>query len=101
MAIIGNTIRLSAEFKSFAGVYTDPTLVTLKIYDKNMAQIGETVVLGDAHKNGIGKYYYDYLVPDDKRLGINTLTFYEFCGIIDGEPALNRGQFIREWVRKS
>jgi hypothetical protein len=50
MAIVGNTVRLTAEFKTFNDVYSNPTDITLKIYNKRNIQVGDTISITAEHK---------------------------------------------------
>ena len=57
----GNTIRLSAEFKDWDDSLTDPSGVTVKIYDyyDNLLHEATTPAIENPD---VGKYYYDYEV---------------------------------------
>ncbi len=91
MPLIGDTIRLKGEFKDFNGVYVDPDDVVLKIYAGNKKQYGEDIT---PVRTGLGKYQYDYVVPEDV---IGPL-YFEFSGKIDGKPILGRATIDRRWV---
>lgn len=91
MPLIGDTIRLKAEFKDFNGVYVDPDDVVLKIYAGNKKQLGEDIT---PDRVGLGKYQYDYVVPEDV---IGPL-YFEFSGEIDGKPILGRAALERTWL---
>ena len=60
--MVGDTIKLTAEFTDFNGIKFTPNDVKLRIYDGYRKQIGEDIpVLPD----GDGKYQHDYVVPSD------------------------------------
>jgi len=93
MAIIGNTIKLKAEFKTFSDVYANPTDITLKIFNKNRKQIGTTIDITDADKISTGIYLYEYTLP----YGYNELV-YEFAGILEGDIILGRSTILLDWT---
>lgn len=87
MAQAGNSVRLSATFKDFAGVLTDPTgTITFKVFDLKQNQIGSTVNLSGGNHPSTGVYRYDYTIP----LGTVRNVIYEFAGLIGGLPAVTR-----------
>lgn len=87
MVQAGNSVRLSATFKDFAGTLTDPTgTITFKVFDLKRNQIGSTVNLSGGNHSGTGVYRYDYTVP----LGTKQSLVYEFAGLIGGLPAITR-----------
>jgi hypothetical protein len=69
--LVGNTVRLHAEFKNLEGALYDPSNVKIKVYDVNMKILLEKT----AKKEGVGKYYYDYTLTAADYI-------YEFSGII-------------------
>jgi hypothetical protein len=83
MATAGNTVRLSVEFKTFAGAYADPSSITFKAYNKNNGQIGSTVTLTVSNKTDTGKYQYDYTIPT----GYSSIKV-EFAGLLEGTALL-------------
>lgn len=85
MATSGDTVRLTATFKNFADALTDPTEITVKFYDQSKVQIGSTVTLDASNKDSTGVYHYDYIVPSGYKK-----IYYEFCGIIDDYPSVER-----------
>jgi hypothetical protein len=93
MALIGSTIRLRAEFKTFDGNFVDPSSITLKIYDSKKKQIGSNIPIGLEYRISTGIYEYDYIVPD----GIGDL-YYEFSGIVYDSPVVGRGIITRNWM---
>ena len=93
MALNGNTVRLKAEFKTFAGVYADPTNITLKIYDCHKYQVGTTISITTADKTALGVYEYDYTIP----LGYEELT-YEFSGLLEDTVILGRSTIDCDWT---
>lgn len=93
MAIMGNTIKLRAEFRDYDGELYDPSTVTLKIYNTNRNQLGSTVTVTDNDRVDVGIYECEYTVP----IGSGNLT-YEFEGITGSMPVVGRGTIIRSWT---
>ena len=106
MALCGNTVRLKCEFKTFNDEYDDPDGITLKIFDKDKTQIGETIDITDAYTTETGIYEYDYVIPalstliaDLSTTLINcTKIFYEFSGTLEGDVITGRDKIIVTWV---
>lgn len=73
--IQGNTIRLRREFVDFSGAAYDPTNATLKLYDTQKVQIGETITVGAGNKIAAGVYEVEVTLP----MGYD-LIIYEFSG---------------------
>jgi hypothetical protein len=87
MSVSGNTVRLAVIFRNFSGTLTDPTgTITLKFYDRKKAQIGSTINLTGANRDGVGQYHYDYTIPSNTT---GTLT-YEFAGVVSGYASVGR-----------
>lgn len=93
MALTSNTVRLKAEFKTFADVLADPTGITLKIYDKFKKQIGTTITITSANKVSTGVYQYDYTIPTGY-----TYIVYEYAGTLEGSVVLGRNHIDIEWL---
>lgn len=89
MATIGNTIRLTATFKNFAGVLTDVTgdAVTVRILQSTdpFDQIGSDITTGIV-KVSTGVYRLDYTIPLDSPRSF----IYEFSGDVEGSTELGR-----------
>jgi hypothetical protein len=92
MAVIGNTIKLRAEFKDYEGNLCDPDSVELRILDNMKRQLGDTMIVSTIYRVSTGIYEYPFVVPD----GAGQLT-YEFRGTIEGNPAIGRGTITRTW----
>ena len=90
---IGDTIKLDVEFKNFAGVYADPTSITLKLYDENQIQIGAIVSITATYKISTGIYEYPYTVPG----GYSNIT-YEYSGILESVPITKRATIYPKFV---
>ena len=73
--IQGNTIRLRREFVDFSGAAYDPTNATLKLYDTQKQQIGETITVAAGHKVASGVYEVEVTLP----MG-HDMIIYEFAG---------------------
>ena len=93
MALSNNTVRIQAEFKTFANEYADPTSITLKIYDKRRKQVGTTISITSEDKLSTGIYTYDYTIP----LGYDELT-YEFSGTLEGHTITGRSGITVTWT---
>lgn len=96
MALVGNTVRLTAKFYNFSNILTDTSgiLATLKIYDSKKNQIGSTINLTVAHKVSAGIMQYDYTIPNTT----SPFIIYEFSGTVDSVISLNRGSIPLRWV---
>jgi hypothetical protein len=92
MSVMGNTVKLRCEFVTWAGTYTDPTSITLKIYDRNRVVLN-TYTIDGSNKISTGVYEKDYTIPS----GYGDLT-YEFAGTLEGTTTLGRATILREWV---
>lgn len=92
----GNTVRLSATFKNFAGTLTNSsTSVIITFYDKDLVQVDQVTVPGGGTNNpSTGSYLYDYTIPSDSPSSV----IYEFAGTIDGSPALGRAKYSVRFV---
>ena len=91
MSLIGNTVRLKAEFKDFSGEHVSPDNVKLRIYDGYKKQVGEDIPVSPID---VGKYQYEYVIPGDV---IGPL-YFEFVGTIGGLPVLGRATIDKRWV---
>lgn len=87
----GNTIRITAEFRDFSNVLSDPTLIMFRVYDQAYNQIGEYSIDLTSMKSSTGIYFYDYTIPITGYT--NQKLYYEFYGEVSGSPSLNRGSF--------
>jgi hypothetical protein len=90
MALIGNTVRLKAEFRDFNGEHVSPENVTLRIYDGSKKQVGEDIPV---LPNDVGTYQYDYVIPD-----VIGPLYFEFVGTIEGLPILGRATIDERWI---
>ena len=94
MALIGNTVKLKAEFINYDGKQLDVHDVTLTIYDERK-RVVLTVPEANLSKNGTGNFSYDYLVPEGA-----TPYYYEFSGIYNGLRYSGRKPLLREWIKE-
>jgi len=85
MAFVGDTVRLQVHFKTFEGVYINPNTISLKIYD-NAKNERESLIISDENKLDNGKYFYDYIIPDD----ISEYFIFEYRGLHNDKPILSR-----------
>ena len=90
MPLVGNTVRLKAEFRDFNGEYVSPDNVILRIYDGYKKQVGEDIPV---LPSDVGKYQYDYVIPD-----VIGPLYFEFSGEIDGKPILGRTIIDKRWI---
>ena len=94
MPLIGNTIRLKAEFRNFNGELFDIENPKVVVYDSNR----EVILAAEPERVGVGKYQYDLIVPDYKEAGKQKEPLvFEFSGEIDGQPVVGRSSFERVW----
>ena len=91
MAIIGDTIKLQAEFHSWDGEPASPNNVILKIYNMRKQQVGEDITPSLVQT---GKYEYDFTIP---RLP-GDMFYYEFSGVLEGTPIVSRKQIDNIWA---
>ena len=84
---VGNTVRLTAEFRDFDDILTDPTLVKIKFMDGRYTQTLE-VTLNSSNRISVGKYKYDYVIPLDS----DSTIYYEWYAEINGKPSLKRSR---------
>ena len=93
MPLVGNTVRLKAEFKDFNGEHVSPENVNLRIYDGYKKQVGEDIPV---LPSDVGKYQYDYVIPMIPR-DVEPL-YFEFVGTIGGLPILGRAIIDKRWI---
>lgn len=89
----GNRVKLSAKFENDEGIFTDPAIVKLIIYNYKY-EIIEQFNIGDANRIEVGEYFYDYVTDSNK----NEKIFYEWYGEMNGTPTLRRGSFITKFI---
>ena len=90
MPLIGNTVRLKAEFRDFNGEHVSPENVTLRIYDGCKKQVSEDIPVSPSD---VGKYQYDYVIPD-----VIGPLYFEFVGTLEGLPILGRAIIDKRWI---
>ena len=94
MPLIGNTIRLKAEFRNFNGELIDIENPKVVVYDSNR----EVILSAEPERVGEGKYQYDLIVPDYKEAGKQKEPLvFESSGEIGGQPVVGRSSFERVW----
>lgn len=93
MVLVGSTVRLKCEFRTFAGSLADPSSVVLRVYN-GLREILEEITLGPENRSGTGEYYYDYTVPDN----VVGPLYIEFSGLLEGSPAVGRISLQQRWV---
>ena len=83
----GDTVKLRASFRNFAGALEDRTSVAVKIYNAGGTQIGTTISGASVIRESTGIYYTLFTLP----LGYSTI-IYEFSGLdSESKPHLARG----------
>lgn len=87
MAIQGDTVRLCVHFRTFKGVSIQPKTISLVIYD-NAQEVLQEFTEDELEQEGTGQYYFDYEIPDD----VQNFFIYEYRGIHNDKPILNRGK---------
>ncbi len=90
MPLVGNTVRLKAEFRDFNGEHVSPDNVILRIYDGYKKQVSEDIPV---LPTSLGKYQYDYVIPD-----VIGPLYFEFVGTIGGLPILGRAIIDKRWI---
>lgn len=91
MAVIGNTIKIKAEFVTWGGSHSDIVSGNIVVYDK-MRELLQTIPLTSSVKLGTGIYEVSYVVPD----GYGDLTI-EAIGTLENSPIVGRVLVGREW----
>lgn len=91
--IIGDTSRLYTSFYNYADALADPDTVTVVIYSHE-GQV--ELKTGAATRESTGVYYYDYIIP----AGVPSPLVYEFGGMLDGKPTVNREYLEIAWVNE-
>lgn len=82
----GDTIRLKATFKSFAGNVCDlESPPTLKVYN-SYKEVIDTIAGTSLTHSSTGVYYYDYTLPTTEGEYM-----YEFSGTVESTTILRRG----------
>jgi hypothetical protein len=89
----GNTVQLRATFKDIDGVAKDPSLPSVKVYDRNFNKIFD-FPLGAGNRTKMGEYFVNYTIPYGE---VKTTYYYEFYGELEGTPSLNRGSFVAKF----
>ncbi|ELK22910.1 hypothetical protein AF6_0500 [Anoxybacillus flavithermus TNO-09.006] len=84
MALAGDTVRFRCHFKTFDGQSVEPTDVKLTIYD-SQKQLIEKFILDDSHKENVGIFYFDYVLPTNQ-----SEIIFEFSGVYNNKPILAR-----------
>lgn len=90
LSLVGNTVRLKAEFTDFNGELLDVIDVTLTVYE------GKNKVLAEVTPERLseGVYFYDYIVPEFSGGSL----YFEFKGMLNDKPILGREPLERSWV---
>lgn len=94
MVVIGDTIRIKATFKDWAGRDIDPDEPRFRAY--NMDDKQTPVVdydLQSQNRVGVGIFEIDYTVPDG-----NGFLVLEISGMVGGMPQVTRVCVERCWV---
>jgi hypothetical protein len=89
--IIGNTVRITHTYMSWAGVPVDVETPAVKVYAGKVH--GEPLATIVPEKIETGKYQIDYTVP----AGIYDLIF-EFSGTAEGLPEVTRISMPRSYI---
>ena len=85
---VNDTIRLTGTFYTWAGVLSDPTSVTVNIYDVTRTKL---VTAATPTHSGTGVYYYDYTPTVE---GKHTI---EFTGTLEGKAIVMRKYVTIVW----
>lgn len=95
---VGTTVRLRATFYSLDGVLTDPTAITVTIYDARRNVLSTTTLNLVSSKESTGVYRYDYTIPASIRDRDGEL-YYEFAGTVGGVASVERAPLPVRWSR--
>jgi hypothetical protein len=90
--VSGDTIRLNANFVTFAGVAANPDVLTLNIYDELRNVVASATSTSGITDDAVGSWYYDYTTVNE---GVH---FYEFIGTLEGYSISNTGTFYVTWA---
>ncbi len=90
MAAVGDTVRLTAAFTTFAGLPFSPDDVKLKIYDGRR----QVVLEEDLTPVSEGNYQYDYTIDASPPGPL----YFEFSGLLEGSPIASRQELERSWT---
>jgi len=95
MALIGNTVRLKAEFRDYEGMLMDPDpeSVRLTLYDGRRKRIGESII---PERVETGIYRHEHVVTGDDLRPV----YFEFAGTAGGMPILGRAILESEWTER-
>lgn len=90
LPLVGNTVRLKAEFTEFNGELVDVFDATLTVYE------GKNKVLTEVTPERLseGVYFYDYIVPEFSGGSL----YFEFKGMLNDKPILGRTALGRSWI---
>ena len=95
IVIIGDTIKITVEFKTIEGSYIDPTNAMFNVYnyqDRNNNPIYSRE-LGINDKISIGVYEVYYTIPEEYNI-----LYFEFTGDNGDEKLVYRGQLKPRWL---
>lgn len=97
MALIGNTIRITAIFENpdVPGEYVDPTNITLKVYEDRTQTLIDEVSIDASYKVSAGIYKINYVVPDGERALV-----LEVKGYVNGFPIIGTKIEPRQRVKR-
>lgn len=87
--LLGDTATFSVEVRDLTtGNLVDPdgNALTFAVYDPNRTRITSVAAVRDS----VGKYHYDYTIPDNGKEGLWTA---EFTGKISNVPFIYRQEF--------
>lgn len=93
MPLVGDTIKLHVEFRSFLNTLIDPTSIILNFYDFNKNLIGSSINIDQSYKVSTGVCEYPYTLPSTGY----SMVFYEFIGRVENTPSISRGTIAFDW----
>ena len=79
MAYVGNTIKLTCNFVTWAGSKSDAENIRLEVYDGT--KIIQTINLDESNHVSTGVYSIYYVIPSG-----NTNLLFRFVGTVEGYP---------------
>jgi len=95
MPIVGDTVKLKAEFSAWDGTHADPTDVVVRVYDPNRKLLS-VLNVAQEHRISAGIFEIPYILPYEGGVMFPFIS-YEFTGNLEGFPITGRKRLDLEW----